>query len=139
MPSGAAMPTRTVCPLTSRIVTKTSPPITTRSPGRRVRISMNRHYGASALASRGEIPELMEREPRVRPGSLAECEQMGLQFGAGCGVQDLMPPSLPDGDRGTEIDDDVAWVGGRAHGHIELGGSWVLGADQLAVLLGELE
>ena len=37
---GAAMPRRTVCPLTDMTVTSTSSPITTRSPGRRVRISI---------------------------------------------------------------------------------------------------
>src|SRR5581483_5959938 len=47
-PSGAAIPRRTVWPLTSMTVTRTSSPITTRSPARRVSISMGRDYAASA-------------------------------------------------------------------------------------------
>src|ERR1700689_3886234 len=139
MPSGAAMPRRTVCPLTPMTVTRISSPMTTRSPGRRVRISMTSDYEAirgvpagSALGSvdrRSGLGDLLGREREER--CLERCLLMR--------VDHLVSASLLDHQGRTQVGRDVKRVGGGTHRDEHSRRREVLDADQLLVLGRDLQ
>src|SRR5271165_1273169 len=134
----------------------TSSPITTRSPGRRVSMSMarlcpigGRRPGGRPARSHATTRsgERASRAPnrsigpqqRARRGSADRREQPGLELHAGGVVEDLVAATLPDEDRGSLVDDDVDRIGSGPNGHVELSGRRIGSADALAILVAQHE
>ena len=126
--AGAAIPSRTVWPLTPMTVTRISSPMTTRSPGRRVRISIEADYEAIRLAPACSRGGGVERRRRL----------LGSANSGACsgrsGVDHLVAAAVADHQRRAQVGGDVERVRGRAHGHVQRRSGGVLDAGALAIL-----
>src|SRR3954447_12696135 len=95
---GASMPSRTVWPRISMISTITSSPSITRSPARRVILSIGRSRGVGGRRGR---------------------EQRGPQRTAARLVDHLVAATLPDQDRRLEVGGERLELLGGAHGDVD--------------------
>src|ERR1700712_3779327 len=112
MDFGAAMPMRTLEPLTSITSTTTSSPIMTFSPGRRVMMSIARAYRRGS----GGLDVLVGQAGEERRAD--RCVRRL--------VDDLVADGARDQDRGGEVRAEVLEGLGGADGHVDRGRLGVL-------------